>query len=100
MMHEPGDFPSLIARDGDEQAATQIVEQYTAAVVAVTRRQIGPKLGRRVDAEIVRIQRRECALGHARELRRLLVSVTLKKVRNQASHHQVQVHKQLHRRGN
>ncbi len=102
MAHESIGFQSLIAqaRCGDEEAAAQIVEQYTAALVAVARRQIGPKLGRRVDPEdvvqstyrslFVRMQRGEYDLGNAKELWRLLVSMTLNKVRNQASHHQAQ----------
>ncbi len=99
MVHELDNFQSLIARarGGSEEAAARIVEEYTAALVAVARRQIGSKLGRRVDPEdvvqstyrslFVRMQRGEYDLGNAEQLWKLLVSMTLNKVRNQAAHH-------------
>ena len=37
--------------DGRNEAAVEIVEEYTAALVAVARREISPKLARRVDPE-------------------------------------------------
>ena len=35
--------------NGREAAAAEIVEEYTAALIAVARREISPKLARRVD---------------------------------------------------
>ena len=82
---------------GNEEAAAQIVEQHTAALVAVARRQIGAKLGRRVDPEdivqsvyrsfFVRVKRGEFELGNGADLWKLLVTITLNKVRRQAKFH-------------
>lgn len=85
----------LVTGDGD--AADRIVSEYTAALVAVARRQIGPRLGRRVDAEdvvqstyrslFVRLQRGEFELANGEDLWRLLVTIVLNKVRRQARFH-------------
>ena len=82
---------------GREEAAEQIVEEYTSALVAVARRQIGARLARRVDAEdvvqsvyrslFVRARRGEYELGSGRDLWKLLVTITLNKVRRQAKFH-------------
>lgn len=82
---------------GREEAAEQIVEEYTAALVAVARRQIGARLARRVDPEdvvqsvyrslFVRARRGEYELGSGRDLWKLMVTITLNKVRRQAKFH-------------
>ena len=101
-MEESEEFADLLAdlRAGDELAAGKIVEEYTDALVAVARRQIGGKLARRVDPEdiiqstyrslFVRVQKGEYELGSGRELWKLLVTMTLNKVRRKAKYHGTQ----------
>jgi len=86
--------------DGREDAAAQIVQQYTAALVAVARREISPKLARRIDPEdvvqsayrsfFVRMGRGEYELGNGKELWKLLLTITLNKVRKQGKFHHAQ----------
>jgi len=86
--------------NGREAAAVEIVEKYTAALVAIARREINPKLGRRVDPEDVvqsayrsfflRMGRGEYELGNGQELWKLLVTITLNKVRKQGKFHHAQ----------
>ena len=83
--------------DGRNEAAVEIVEEYTAALVAVARREISPKLARRVDPEdivqsayrsfFVRMGRGEYELGNGKELWKLLLTITLNKVRKQGKFH-------------
>ena len=85
---------------GREAAAVEIVERYTAALVAVARREINPQLARRVDPEdvvqsayrsfFVRMGRGEYELGNGKELWKLLVTITLNKVRKQGKFHHAQ----------
>ncbi len=84
-------------RNGDEDAAAQIVEEHTASLVAVARRQMGGRLARRVDPEdilqsvyrslFVRVQKGEYELGSGRDLWKLLVTMTLNKVRRSSKFH-------------
>jgi RNA polymerase sigma-70 factor (ECF subfamily) len=95
-------FRALIddARNGDDAAAQAIVEQYTGALVAVARRQIGPRLAQRLDADdvvqsayrslFVRMRDGEYELGSGQDLWKLLVTMTLNKVRRHARHHATQ----------
>ena len=86
--------------DGRSDAAADIVEEYTAALVAVARRQISPKLARRIDPEdvvqsayrsfFVRMGRGEYELGNGKELWKLLLTITLNKVRKQGKFHHAQ----------
>jgi RNA polymerase sigma-70 factor (ECF subfamily) len=99
---EPTSFAALWDDlvEGKPEAAQQIVDQYSAALVAVARRQIGPKLARRVDAEdvvqstyrslFIRARQGEYELGSGREMWKLLVTMTLNKVRRQAKFHRAQ----------
>jgi RNA polymerase sigma-70 factor (ECF subfamily) len=99
---EPASFTALWDDlvDGKAEAAQQIVDQYSAALVAVARRQIGPKLARRLDAEdvvqstyrslFVRARQGAYELGSGRDLWKLLVTMTLNKVRRQAKFHRAQ----------
>ncbi len=84
-------------RTGDEQAAVRIVDEHTAGLVAVARRQMGGQLARRVDPEdilqsvyrslFVRVQKGEYELGSGRDLWKLLVTMTLNKVRRSSKFH-------------
>ncbi|QDT48978.1 ECF sigma factor [Symmachiella dynata] len=84
-------------RAGDEVAAVKIVQDHTAGLVAVARRQMGAGLARRVDPEdilqsvyrslFVRVQQGEFELGAGRDLWQLLVTMTLNKVRRSAKYH-------------
>lgn len=84
-------------RSGDQSAAAEITRQYTAALVGLARRQIGPRLGQRVDPEdivqstyrslFVRLREGEYELGSGEDLWRLLAAMTLNKVRRQARFH-------------
>lgn len=82
---------------GREVAAGEIVSKYTAELVAVARREISPKLARRIDAEdavqsayrsfFIRMGRGEYELGNGKELWKLLLTITLNKVRKQGKFH-------------
>lgn len=84
-------------RAGEEDAAARIVDEHTAGLVAVARRQMGGQLARRVDPEdilqsvyrslFVRVQRGEYELGSGKELWKLLVTMTLNKVRRKSKFH-------------
>ena len=98
-MSESQAFSDLLddLRAGDEQAAGQIVDEHTDALVAVARRQMGAKLARRVDPEdivqstyrslFVRMRQGEYELGSGHDLWKLLVTITLNKVRRKAKFH-------------
>ena len=98
-MGDPKPFADLLddLRNGDEHAAAQIVEEYTDALVAVARRQMGAKLARRLDAEdivqstyrslFIRIENGEYELGSGRDLWKLLVTMALNKVRRKSKYH-------------
>jgi RNA polymerase sigma-70 factor (ECF subfamily) len=83
--------------NGREGAAAEIVEEYTAALIAVARREISPKLARRVDPEdivqsayrsfFVRMGRGEYELGNGKELWKLLLTITLNKARKLGRFH-------------
>jgi RNA polymerase sigma-70 factor (ECF subfamily) len=89
---------SLVA--GDHSAAETIVREYTSALVHVARREIGAKLGRRIDAEDVvqsayrsfflRMEQGEYDLGSGSELWKLLLTIMLNKVRRQGNFHLAQ----------
>lgn len=98
-MNESREFSVLLdeLRAGDERAAARIVDEYTDALVAVARRQMGAKLARRLDPEdviqstyrslFVRMRQGEYDLGSGRDLWKLLVTITLNKVRRKAKFH-------------
>ncbi len=95
-------FRALIANahNGDNVAAQAIVNEYTDALVAVARRQIGPRLARRLDPDdvvqstyrslFVRMRDGQYELGSGQDLWKLLVTMTLNKVRRQARYHSTQ----------
>jgi RNA polymerase sigma-70 factor (ECF subfamily) len=92
-------FDSLLAalRGGSDEAAAQVVRQYTSRLIDIARRQISAKLARRVDPEDVvqsayrslfhNIQQGRFELGSGEDLWKLLLSITLNKLRRQAQHH-------------
>ena len=96
MPQEERSFQALMddLRSGQEDAAEQIVNEYTSALVAVARKQIGPRLSRRLDAEdvvqstyrslFVRVRDGEYDLASGQDLWKLLVAMTLNKVRRKA----------------
>jgi RNA polymerase sigma-70 factor (ECF subfamily) len=85
---------------GEDDAAAQIVENHTDALVRVARQRIGNKLGQRVDAEDVlqsvyrsffgRLQEGQYEIETGRDLWNLLVRMTLNKICRQATYHQRQ----------
>jgi len=85
---------------GEDDAAAQIVENHTDALVRVARQRIGNKLGQRVDAEDVlqsvyrsffgRLQEGQYEIQTGRDLWNLLVRMTLNKICRQATYHQRQ----------
>ena len=100
-MSEPS-FRALMdsLRNGSDDAAEAIVNEFTGALVAVARRQIGPRLAQRLDPEdvvqstyrslFVRVRQGEYELGSGRDLWKLLVTMTLNKVRRKAKFHSSQ----------
>lgn len=84
-------------RTGRDSAVAQVVDRYTERLLAVAGRQIGRKLARRIDAEDIlqstyrsffrRTSKGEYELDSESDLWRLLVTITLNKVRRQAKFH-------------
>ncbi|MCA9004961.1 MAG: sigma-70 family RNA polymerase sigma factor [Planctomycetaceae bacterium] len=82
---------------GQSEAATAIFDRYVARLIALARRRIGSKLGRRVDAEdivqsayrsfFVHAGNDEYLLNKAGDLWRLLASITLHKLYGQIEKH-------------
>lgn len=95
-------FRELIraTRNGDESAAERIVNEFTGPLVAMARRQIGERLAARVEAEdivqsmyrslFVRMRDGEYELGSGSDLWKLVVTMTLNKVRRKAKFHSTQ----------
>lgn len=98
-MHVSPSFDELLTDllAGKAEAAVWIVNQYTPELVALARRNIGRKLNRRIDPEdavqsayrsfFVRIGRKEFELGNGEDLWKLLVTITLNKIRKQGKFH-------------
>jgi RNA polymerase sigma-70 factor (ECF subfamily) len=84
-------------RNGDQHAAEALFEQYTGRLLALAQSRLSNKLALRVDAEDVVQSVYRSFFAHAKtggyvlersgDLWRLLVAITLNKVRSQASHH-------------
>jgi RNA polymerase sigma factor (sigma-70 family) len=87
----------LDLRAGREAAAAEVLEEYSGRLRAVAQRRISAQLGRRIDADdvlqsvfrslFVRLRRSEFELDGGEDLWKLLVTVTLNKVRSQAAFH-------------
>jgi RNA polymerase sigma-70 factor (ECF subfamily) len=83
-------------RSGDQQAATELFRHYADRLVGLARSQLSRKVGQRLDAEDVVQSVYRSFFADARagryqiqrggDLWRLLVTITLCKVRNQAKH--------------
>lgn len=84
-------------RAGDEQAADELFSQYSARLLALAERQIGRDLSQRIDADDItqtvfrtffrRNQAGEITIDHESRLWRLLVTITLNKVRRRSRDH-------------
>ena len=84
-------------RDGDERAADDLFTRYVERLTAMVRAQMTPSLRRRIDAEdpvhsayrsfFVRARDGQFTLQRSGELWKLLVTITLNKLRRQIAHH-------------
>lgn len=89
----------LVARwqAGDQQAAEELFRRYANRLIALARSRLSPKLARRIDAEDVVQSAYRSFFAGAREgefdiqrggeVWKLLVTIALCKLRNQAKHH-------------
>jgi len=83
-------------RGGDQQAAAELFHRYATRLVALARSHLSRRLARRVDPEDVVQSVYRCFFADAQEVRfdceqqgdlwRLLVTITLHKLRDQAKH--------------
>ena len=84
-------------RSGEETAAEELHRRYAQRLLALAEKQIGNRLGRRVGADDIvqsvfqtffrRTADGEYSIDHADALWRLLVRITLNKIRKQGAHH-------------
>lgn len=87
-------------RSGDESAATPLFVRYVERLTAMVRAQMSPSLRRRIDPDdavqsayrsfFVRARDGQFTLQRSGELWKLLVTITLNKLRRQIAHHQAQ----------
>jgi RNA polymerase sigma factor (sigma-70 family) len=85
-------------RDGDQQAATDLYQTYASRLIALARNHLSTKVAARFDAEDVvqsvcrsffaRARDGQFVIQASDELWRLLVAITLHKVRRAVKHHQ------------
>ena len=85
-------------RDGDQQAATQLYQRYAGRLVALARNHMSAKVAARFDAEDVvqsavrsfflRARDGQFLVHESDALWRLLVAITLNKLRRAVKHHQ------------
>ncbi|HVA48531.1 MAG TPA: sigma-70 family RNA polymerase sigma factor [Pirellulales bacterium] len=97
-MDEPSE--QLLARyqDGDQSAAEEMFRRYVSRLTVFARTRLAPRVARRVDAEdvvlsayrsfFVRARDGQFRLRRSGDLWRLLVAITLNKVRHQVAHHE------------
>jgi RNA polymerase sigma-70 factor (ECF subfamily) len=93
------DSSTLLARwrDGDQQAAAELFHRYAARLLALAHQRLSARMAARVDAEDVvqsvygsffaGARNGRFVLQHSGDLWRLLVAITLHKVRRQVHHH-------------
>lgn len=84
-------------RAGDQRAANELVERYTERLIALARREMSAHLSRRLDPEdvvqsvyrsfFVAARAGRFSLERSGDLWRLLLTITLHKVRQQFRHH-------------
>jgi RNA polymerase sigma-70 factor (ECF subfamily) len=96
------DSSTLLARwrAGDQQAATELFERYAVRLIALAHQRLSARLAARVDAEDVvqsvygsffaGARNGRFVLQQSGDLWRLLVGITLNKVRGQVYHHTAQ----------
>src|SRR5215469_11207745 len=97
-MNEPSE--QLLARyqAGDETAAEELFRRYVSRLTVFARARLAPRVARRVDPEdvvlsayssfFVRARNGQLSLRRSGDLWRLLVAVTLNKVRHQVARHE------------
>lgn len=87
-------------KDGDQQAATEIFEQYMNRLIGLARNRLSSKMAQRVDPEDVvqsayrsffrRASDDQYSFERSSDLWRLLAAITVKKVHGQVEHHTAQ----------
>jgi RNA polymerase sigma factor (sigma-70 family) len=87
-------------RQGDSSAADAIFARYVERLTAIVRSRMTPALNRRIDPEdavqsayrsfFIRARDRKFSLQRSGELWKLLVTITLNKLRRQVAHHRSQ----------
>jgi RNA polymerase sigma-70 factor (ECF subfamily) len=94
------EIPALLARwrEGDQQAAHELYQLFATRLVALARKYLSAKVAARFDAEDVvqsacrsffaRARDGQFVIHQTDELWRLLVSITLHKLRRRVKHHQ------------
>ncbi len=102
MAGEDSDSLTLLARwrDGDQGAATELFQRYAERLVGLAQRRLSERLAGRIDPEdvvqsvygsfFVGARDGRFALRRSGDLWRLLVAITLHKVRRQVRHHTAQ----------
>jgi RNA polymerase sigma factor (sigma-70 family) len=97
-MDEPSE--QLLARyqSGDETAAAELFRRYVSRLTVFARARLAPRVARRVDPDdvvlsayrsfFVRARKGEFTLRRSGDMWRLLVAVTLNKVRHQVARHE------------
>jgi RNA polymerase sigma-70 factor (ECF subfamily) len=96
-LSDPTEILLRLFREGDDDAAEAIFERYVGRLIGVTRQRLSAKLRRRIDEEDVVQSAFRSFFHHARrgdyefhesgDLWRLLVVVTLNKLRRKVEHH-------------
>lgn len=99
-MDEPSE--QLLARlqAGDDAAAEEIFRRYVGRLTVFARARLAPRVAKRIDPEdvvlsayrsfFVRARDGRLSLRRSGDLWRLLVAITLNKVRHQVAHHQAE----------
>jgi RNA polymerase sigma factor (sigma-70 family) len=102
MAGEDSDSLTLLARwrDGDQAAATELFQRYAVRLIGLAQRRLSERLAARVDPEDViqsvygsffaGARNGRFVLQRSGDLWRLLVAITLHKVRRQVRHHTAQ----------
>ena len=99
-MNEPSDQLLAKYRAGDQTAADEIFRRYVSRLTVFARARLAPRVARRIDPEdivmsayrsfFVRARDGHFSLLRSGELWRLLVAITLNKVRRQVARHQAE----------
>lgn len=99
-MDEPSDQLLTKYRAGDATAADELFRRYVSRLTVFARARLAPKVARRVDPEdivmsayrsfFIRARDGQFNLRRSGDLWRLLVAITLNKVRRQVARHQAE----------